>query len=208
MVMGLPQLKVELDRLQYETKQWRDVNFPGVLPVDQLIGVCEEVGELGHAHLKQKQNIRGTAEEHEATAKDAVGDTMIYLMGYTTALGYEMSSVIRPRLEREEGRITDPDKAYLHVFNRIGRLCRWEADSQKADQFVEVKIRVVGEIIQALRSYCLLRGWNIIHCIEVAWAEVQKRDWIKNPTDGRPRVELYPDDHLSEADKAIGADGK
>jgi len=183
--MDLQQLKVELDRLQYETKQWRDVNFPGELAVDQLIGVCEEVGELGHAHLKQKQSIRGTTEEHEATAKDAVGDIMIYLMGYTTALGYEMSSVIRPQLEREEWRVTDSDRVYLHVFNRTGRLARWEADNQSFGS-IEVKLRVISEITHALRAYCLLRGWDIIHCIEIAWAEVQKRDWIKNPTDGRP----------------------
>jgi len=183
--MDLPQLKIELDRLQYETKQWRDVNFPGALAIDQLIGVCEEVGELGHSHLKQKQNIRATAEEHEAAGMDSVGDTMIYLMGYTTALGYEMSQVIHAHFDREEGRVTDSDKAFLHVFNRTGRLCRWEADSRATMEYGQVKVRVINEIVHSLRAYCLLRGWDIIHCIEIAWAEVQKRDWIKNPTDGR-----------------------
>jgi NTP pyrophosphatase (non-canonical NTP hydrolase) len=51
-------------------------------PDDPLIGLVEEVGELAHAHLKQKQKIRGTYKEHQAAKIDAIGDIMIYLADY------------------------------------------------------------------------------------------------------------------------------
>jgi NTP pyrophosphatase (non-canonical NTP hydrolase) len=59
-----------------------------------LLGVQEEVGELSHAHLKQEQGIRGTPEELEAKAKDAVGDIVIFLADYCTLRGFDMQEIV------------------------------------------------------------------------------------------------------------------
>ncbi len=43
---------------------WIEHNFPGPDMPNSLLGVIEELGELTHAHLKSKQNIRGDQEKH------------------------------------------------------------------------------------------------------------------------------------------------
>lgn len=66
--------------------------------------------KLSHALLKQKQNIRGTAEEHEAAAKDAVGDIVVFLAELCNARGWDLEliasetwSQVRRRDWRKEG---------------------------------------------------------------------------------------------------------
>lgn len=71
-----------LSELQIQNATWTAHNFPNKQPEDPLLGVVEEVGELAHAHLKMKQGIRGTPEEHHAAKVDAIGDIMIYLSDY------------------------------------------------------------------------------------------------------------------------------
>lgn len=85
---------VNLKPLQTELHTWRQRNFPAADSEQQLLGVVEEVGELSHAHLKAIQGIRGTSEEHEAAAKDAVGDIVIYLLGYCSYRGWDFEDIL------------------------------------------------------------------------------------------------------------------
>lgn len=84
----------ELDRLQSTIAHWRSYNFPNHSPWEQLLGVVEEIGELAHSELKAQQGIRGSAEKHEAAAKDAVGDLLIFLMGYLQKRGWKLSECL------------------------------------------------------------------------------------------------------------------
>lgn len=84
------QLIRSLDDKQEEMHGWRVANFPYANAGQQLLGVVEEVGELSHHHLKELQNIRGSDEYHQAQAQDAVGDILIYLMGYCSYRGWSM----------------------------------------------------------------------------------------------------------------------
>lgn len=83
-----------LRQLQAEQKQWVEHNFPGREDYYPLLGAVEELGELAHAHLKQRQGIRGTAEQHAAKAKDAVADVIIFLADYCTARGFDLQEAV------------------------------------------------------------------------------------------------------------------
>lgn len=72
-----------------------------------LLGIQEEVGELSHAHLKESQGIRGSAEKHQAAARDAVGDIMVYLAGYCHARGWSLQEC----LEKAWGEVSKRDWA-------------------------------------------------------------------------------------------------
>lgn len=98
-------------RLQQETAEWRDKNFPGYTPEDQLLGAIEELGELAHAHLKAKQGIRGN-ENLQHQAEDAVGDLIIYLAGYCSAAGLELQEVVEVTWQhvRKRNWIEDPER--------------------------------------------------------------------------------------------------
>lgn len=83
-----------LDRLQAELAPWVEHNFPDREPWQPLMGALEELGELAHAHLKSHQGIRGTAAEHDAAKRDAVGDAVVFLADYCNAHGYSLRECV------------------------------------------------------------------------------------------------------------------
>jgi NTP pyrophosphatase (non-canonical NTP hydrolase) len=75
--------RFSLRAMQAEHREWATRNFgTNRIWQDPFLGMVEELGELAHAKLKQKQGIRGTYEEHEEAAKDSVGDFMVYLSDF------------------------------------------------------------------------------------------------------------------------------
>jgi len=86
-------MALSLARLQAEVDAWAQRNF-GVRPAWQpLVGIMEELGELAHAHLKAAQGIRRD-EDHDAGARDAVGDIVIYVADYCNAAGYNLEEIV------------------------------------------------------------------------------------------------------------------
>ncbi len=84
-----------LRRLQTEHMLWLERNFPQQQGHDPLLGLVEEVGELAHAHLKASQGIRGTPQELQAEARDAIGDIVIYLASYCNSNGYDLAGCVQ-----------------------------------------------------------------------------------------------------------------
>ena len=85
---------MNLYELQAEHMAWLEHNFPNQQSHDPLLGLVEEVGELAHAHLKASQSIRGTPQEHQAAAIDAIGDIVIYLASYCNTNGYDLEEAV------------------------------------------------------------------------------------------------------------------
>lgn len=83
-----------LDELQAEVFAWQTKNFGEQESENSLLGCVEEVGELCHAVLKQRQGIRGTPEEHVEAAKDSIGDLMIFLLNYCSGRGWSLEEIL------------------------------------------------------------------------------------------------------------------
>jgi NTP pyrophosphatase (non-canonical NTP hydrolase) len=103
-------------RLQSEQRSWVEHNFPGREPYYPLLGAVEELGELAHAHLKSLQGIRGTQEEHRASAADAVADTIIFLSDYCSAMGFDLQQIVEQTWAKVQKRdwIADPQNGGNH----------------------------------------------------------------------------------------------
>ena len=86
--------KLNFAKLQREVGAWSRKNFPNNTPENPFLGMVEELGELAHALLKAKQGIRGTAEQHEAAAKDAIGDLLVYMADFCERKGWSMQEII------------------------------------------------------------------------------------------------------------------
>jgi NTP pyrophosphatase (non-canonical NTP hydrolase) len=90
---------INLKELQGKVGAWSKKNF-GEQGGDHgamvfTLGVNEEAGELAHAILKRTQGIRGTREEHDAAAQDAIGDINVYLMDLCDHEGWDYEAIIR-----------------------------------------------------------------------------------------------------------------
>jgi NTP pyrophosphatase (non-canonical NTP hydrolase) len=83
-----------LSKLQREVAEWGRHNFPDAVPWMALMGVVEEIGELAHAHLKEREGIRGTSEQHHAEKIDAIGDTVIFLAHYCALSGIDFEQAV------------------------------------------------------------------------------------------------------------------
>lgn len=79
----MPEQYEDLREAQQELFEWQEAEFPDSTPELMLIGVQEEIGELGHAYLKQEQGIRKDSDKvSEEAMMDAVGDTIVFLMQF------------------------------------------------------------------------------------------------------------------------------
>lgn len=86
-----------IQKVQSESEVWRNKNFPDHTQEDSLIGTGEELGELLHHFLKAKQAIRTYSLDTEQLAEneqDAIGDLVIYLMGFCSARGYDFEECV------------------------------------------------------------------------------------------------------------------
>ena len=86
---------MDIAQLQSEVKEWATRNFPDNKPYHCLLGAVEEIGELSHAHLKEEQSIRGESIDHVTAAKDAVGDTIIYLTDYCNRREWDLDEILQ-----------------------------------------------------------------------------------------------------------------
>jgi NTP pyrophosphatase (non-canonical NTP hydrolase) len=99
-----PETQLTFAVLQREVNIWARRNFPKAEPVDPLIGLVEELGELAHAHLKRKQGIRSGPERYKIAAADAIGDIIIYLADYCATNSFDLQACVEETWERVQKR--------------------------------------------------------------------------------------------------------
>ena len=171
---------MDWDKLITERDVWVAHNFPNPSrpgPGESIWGCVEELGELTHAHLKEKQSIRGTSEEHQAEAKDAIADLTIYLLGVMSS----KSLVPVPPTLSSHRKPKNADEALDWLSFEVGRLSQCYA----LDMTFTYQ-RVVNNLVYYLRQYCLYRGWEYEEIVTKEWDRVKTRDWIAYPSTGMP----------------------
>lgn len=160
--------------LQESLYDWQKYNFGDQDNERVLMGICEEAGELCHAHLKLEQGIRGAAEDLEDEMRDAVGDIMIYTLNFLSGKGIPVPAI----LARADVEATDNAamirKSVLAVFRLVGKIVE------------DPTMTRIRHMLTALLYLCALKGWNLEDVTRETWSSVAQRDWKKYPETGRP----------------------
>lgn len=167
---------MDWNRLLYERNVWIAHNFPEQKipePQESLLGMVEEVGELAHSHLKELQAIRGTPEEHQANAKDAIGDITVYLLGVLNHLGYMPQ---RTGKQHFINRLATPQGCIFLAAKAIGSIGDFPDSRMNQGR--------IDRLYTALDAYCRHRDWNYEEIVTETWERVSKRDWIVDPVAG------------------------
>lgn len=76
---------VQLDALtivQEEHKKWKQHNFGEIEKWEPVFGMIEELGELAHTILKDKQRVREMDTNFRERISDAIGDLMIFTISF------------------------------------------------------------------------------------------------------------------------------
>lgn len=175
--------KLDWDTLVEERNEWIAHNFPDQKSepgFETTMGVVEEVGELAHCHLKELQGIRGTAEEHQANARDAIGDITVYLFGVMHHFD------LRPgnHFPSAQAIPQTADQALLLAAWRAGGVAQGvHSGGERSIDYVMLKSNVSG-LVFYLRHYCEARGWDYDAIVTETWNRVKQRDWQKNKETG------------------------
>lgn len=82
---------------QDEVEKWSKKNFQPQDPIDPLLGITEEVGELNHAILKHRQGIRKgvDAATSQAMIKDALGDIFVFMCDFCQRNNIDLEDCVR-----------------------------------------------------------------------------------------------------------------
>jgi NTP pyrophosphatase (non-canonical NTP hydrolase) len=178
---------VKWQRLIEERNTWVNHNFPGD-ESNSIFGVIEELGELTHHHLKEDQNIRGSADMHQEEARDAVGDLTIYMLGIMNVVG-SPNQVHGPLHAFPD---VEPGEALLNLAIAVGRLVE------------RMSTTTVTMCVYHLKHYCVLREWDYEEIVEETWERVKQRDWIAYPDTGLPPEERGEDpEEMIEDDDGV-----
>lgn len=96
---------ISLSELQRQRNEWVQRNFgDNDTLMSSYLGASEEMGELAHHLLKRDQGIRGSAEHHTAEIRDAVCDTIIFLIGVATHEGFDIGEALTETWEQVRAR--------------------------------------------------------------------------------------------------------
>lgn len=168
-----------LQEIQKEHREWSLKNFGEHPTWHPLLGIQEEIGELAHAYLKREQGIRGTREEHDAAIKDAVGDVMIYLMGYCSCWDSVLWLPAPPPRGRAKSYGGDQDVDNLFYLGwSLGEICQNEITVGPP---TEQQLR---DFVDILLDFCETQDIDLLTVVNETWDRVSKRDWTKNKVDG------------------------
>lgn len=75
--------------------KWQETNFGENEVSKNIFGLMEELGELAHAQLKGEQKVRFTSKQFLEMKKDAVGDLVLFLIGYCVAQKFDFNKCLK-----------------------------------------------------------------------------------------------------------------
>lgn len=83
----------------------------------------------------------------------------------------------------------DKYKPLLGVVEEVGELSHAHLKMEQgirgtAEEHTNAKMDAVGDIVVYLADYCERNGFYLSSCVQMAWGEASKRDWIKFPKNG------------------------
>lgn len=180
-----------LNRIQSEQVEWVNKNFSDRQDWNPALGLIEELGELAHAVLKDVQNVR-IDQDHFEGRKDSVGDIMIYMSDFCTAMGIGLASVVEADQKNttfivgaEYLKIFDLNKCLSAILVRYTQIIN--RDDNTTDGYLKLRLLLfqeIGRFVNELRAYCMSANIDFFLTVEKTWDKVKLRDWTKNNRSG------------------------
>ena len=176
------------DKFQGEVCKWSSKNFPKAQHHQPLLGLVEETGELIEAlDAYEKLTMFESAPQCQAAIRDALGDAMIYLADYCWRGGFQLMACARKQAEKypdvKEG------QAIIELWKVVAKLSHHHLKNEQKIRMAEKhgdRIQeCIGAAVKLLKIVAGDMGMDLTACVAETWEKVSKRDWQKNPQDGK-----------------------
>lgn len=176
-----------MSQLIEEVGSWATRNFVNHAPV---LGILEEIGEVGHGVLKHLQGIRGFDDEKKFVSHlvDGFADAAIYLChcaySHRAFFAFKRNCV---------GVTVPPDRVEYHIISQVlqslAALMNQEARDFGSDESKQEAINLYNVFCQRMCN--ALELWAASYSIDLeavtfaTWKRiVSKRDWVEDAVEG------------------------
>lgn len=159
-----------LNEIQEELKVWTEYNFGHTTPEIPILGMIEELGELSHAILKEKQGIRQS--DFLSDKKDAIADLTIYILNYCNCKNITIDFYYAPR-----------DIISLEVIDILQNIS-YNISNINTEE-IELDKLYMERILYYLRYICSIINVDFLTIVNKVWEQVKLRDWKTYPKDGK-----------------------
>lgn len=156
-----------LNDISYEVLAWCNKNFTVHRPD---LGMVEECGELTHCVLKRAQQIRGfeDADFYKAQATDAIGDLLVYFCHWARMKEINLT-----------GDWPEPDMKWADEPFEADLAWTLQCLAEVLNGAIEAR-----HLLSAVVTMSHKLGFDAFECLNVTWAKVKQRDWVKNQKNG------------------------
>lgn len=147
---------MDWSKLQREHLEWHNSTFGKAPPWMPLLGIVEELGELKNA--QDSSNGPGIV--------DAIGDTMIFLIGYCSHLGIPIEFVVKSRWNGDA------------LQTIAGKLCHYHLKTSQGLMTNVSAEQLLGQLVAALRSeLSSTESFSLETVVEHVWSKVRTRTY-------------------------------
>jgi NTP pyrophosphatase (non-canonical NTP hydrolase) len=176
----IDELLMEVAKNYNDQKDWLDKNFPGHKQSarNQFYGIVEEVGELAHVVLKQSQGIRYKESEIRPKIVDAIGDILIYIVGYMITRSLGPTHI---RAHPGSFKVVDREVAFNGILNAISKLSMY---CNLKDIGLSGELHALSDLIFYVDLYSIALNMNAVAIYRLTWNIVKQRNWAVNPING------------------------
>lgn len=184
--------KQQLKEIQEKIGKWQAYNFPNSKIEEIALGPIEELGELCHLILKNKQGIRENPN-YEREVRDAIGDTAIYCFSIMDLanFGFHTSNISMEEYENVFPVNDLPLVFLIHkLISDVGKLSNIfnTCFDLKSLNVIDVLKRnfsvLMNSIFLNLNNIAFHFNTTFEECLFETMEVVLKRDWIKFPKNG------------------------
>lgn len=173
-----------LNLIASEINEWAIKNFTVHIPA---LGILEEIGEITHCVLKRYQGIRGFDDltHFKNELFDAIADAGVYTLHSMAMKGILVNEIgFVPYFNPQDDNPRDQERAE-HMLSHI---------TAPAGRILDGYKSMVGGgcahmvQIERLASFAATYKIDFVEAVAFTWANVQKRDWVKNKTDAHEQA--------------------
>jgi len=175
---------INRDTILRELPQWLEHNFPDTTPIQQYMGIIEELGELGEKLLLLEQMTN-----HEYY--------MIVAFSYfARAVHQRLKRIqkvrqINPGYGEETEAINQAIQALTAYRERIRdasvEVWKPQINTRTRTKYINERNNAIGDLDIFLQGFCEKSDVDREAILRDTWAEVRERDWKKFPKNGKDR---------------------
>lgn len=171
--------------------QWSQNNFGNQGPYRPLLGIIEELSEIGE----------GLSLMRRADVLDAVGDIVIYMSDYfyrNLTLWKDWGTWDLGKTWSDRGLHRDDTPTMTAILHLVGLLAhhhlKGEQNIRGGTETHQLAVRdACGLVLEYCEHVCLMLDTNVVDVVRGTWDRVSKRDWKKNPDKAHEVAEATPE---------------